>query len=160
MSVQQSFYALDADVWSLFEAPGPRAFRAVEGLTPSPRGLPLMEIWPTFIAYILPPGADADEVVWRDLGARGGRVVAEHSPVVELSVATAGVTLAPSRIWLGATQITPFRREAMLLFKGLQRRIVAWPRALPSGYPVGPAAAAEVRAGALRLVDGIVEQRL
>ena len=161
MSVQVNFYALEDDIWSLFQRPVPLAFRAVEALDPPPSGHPLADLWPTFIAYLLPPGAASDEVTWRPLKSGGGRVVAEHSPVVELSVASQSEgTLAASRVWLGATQVTPYRREAMAYYKELQRQIAKWPQAQPSGYRVGPAAAAAVRDGALRLVVGIQGQTL
>lgn len=160
MSVQQSFYALEADVRTLFEPPGPLAFLAVEPLDPSPTGSPLFEIWPTFLAYLLPPGAAREEVAWRPLSGGRGRVVVQHSPVLELYVASGNVTLEPSRIYLGAAQVTPCRREAMAYFRRLQRQIVKWPRCLPSGQPVGPAAEAAVRAGVIRLVDGRQEQTM
>lgn len=160
MSVQQSFYALEADVRALFEPPGPLAFGAVEPLDPSPTGRPLFELWPTFLAYLLPPGAAREEVAWRPLSGGRGRVVVQHSPVLELYVASGSVTLEASRIYLGAAQVTPFRRETMAFFRRLQRQIVKWPRALPSGHPVGPAAEAAVRAGQLRLLDGRWEQTM
>lgn len=160
MSVQQGFYALEDDVRTLFEPPGPLAFLAVEPLDPSPAGRPLLELLPTFIAYLLPPGAAREEVAWRPLSGGRGRVVVQHSPVLELYIASGNVTLEPSRIYLGAAQVTPFRRETMAYFRRLQRQIVKWPPCFPSGHPVGPAAEAAARAGEVRLVDGRQEQTM
>ena len=162
MSVQQSFFGLESDVWLFFERPGPVSFGPVEALNAPDRGRPLLDRWPTDVVYLLPPGVPSEEVEWRPLKAQEGMgiLTREHSPVVELYVASPRVALAPSRIWLGATQVTPYRREAMSFFKALQRKISQWPRCLPSGHPVGPAAEAAVRAGSLQLADGVQVQTL